>query len=336
MSAITRKNAGIEKYAQIATIIIIFALALSTTANAKELQAGVSPIVLDLGNVSKGSSIVGSFFIVTSSNDELLVKLDAQRSNINYFKKPEYSGIADKVSEEDSSKWAFFPSNPYVLRHTNESLKTSGGSISDWKKVSFVLNVPKDAEPCNHALHIRPNPYLAEEYGNTVNVVALTAITVMFKVDGKCEIKGRILDILQNEQAADGMVEIDVYFQNMGTSTVSARAESISAYYENGTKIDSMQSGYTYVKPGEAKILGAKFSPDSFPQNGMYKVSANVAYGVNSTSKDATILITHPHPAQVAAQINKIESNRSNYLIWIILLIIAITAYKIYSRDEKD
>ena len=334
MSAITCKTAVTGKYMP-AAIMLLFALMLSTTADAKELQAGVSPLVLDLGNVSKGSSVVGSFFIVTSSNDELLVKLDSQRSNINYFKKPEYSGISDKVSEEDSSGWAFFPSNPYVLRHTNESLKTAGGSISDWKKVSFMLNVPENAEPCNHAVHIRPNPYVAEEYGTAVNVVALTAITVMFKVDGKCEINGRILDILQNELASDG-IEIDVYFENMGTATVSARAESISIYYENGTKIDSMQSGYTYVKPGEVKILSAKFSQESFPEDGMYKVSANVAYGVNSTSKDATIVITHPKSAPAAEQTDEIESNRSNYLIWIIILIIAIAAYKIYSRDEKE
>lgn len=335
MSAINRKMGGAGKCFSIA-IIFLFALALSATANAKELQAGVSPIVLDLGNLSKGTSTVGSFFIVTSSNDEILVKLDSQRSNIAYFKKPGYASIADKVSEEDSSGWAFFPSNPYVLRPSNESLKTAGGSISDWKKVSFVLNVPKNAEPCNHALHIRPNPYVVEEYGNAVNIVALTAITVMFNVDGKCEVNGRILDILQDEGTADGTVKIDVYFQNTGTATVSARAISISAYYENGTKIGSQESGYAYVKPGETTILSAKFGPESFAMEGMYKVNATVNYGVNSTSKEATILIKHPSAAAVQEPFAKIDSAKSNYIVWLIILIIIIIAYKIYSKDEKD
>ncbi len=248
-------------------IIALFAISFSELTYAKDLQAGVSPIFLPLGNLSKGTSVVGSFFIVTASTDEILVKLDSQRSNIEYFKKPEHSGIVDKVSEEDSSGWAFFPSNPYVLRHTNESLKTSGGSIADWKKVSFVLNVPEDAEPCYHAFHIRPNPYVAEEYGTAVNLVVITAITVIFNIEGKCDINGRVLDIFQNEKSSDGLVNIDVYFQNTGTATVSAHAPSISLYYENGTKIDSKESGYAYVNTGEAKILSAKFSPDIFHQN---------------------------------------------------------------------
>ncbi|MBU4300212.1 hypothetical protein L6303_00035 [archaeon] len=335
MSAKICKTAGIGMWFPIA-IIFLFAFALSTTADAKDLQAGVSPIVLDLGNLSKGTSIVGSFFIVTSSKDEILVKLDAQRSNIAYFKKPDYVGIADKVSEEDSSSWAFFPSNPYVLQHTNESLKTAGGSIADWKKVSFVLNVPSDAEPCNHALHIRPNPYVVEEYGTAVNIIALTAITIMFNIDGKCEVKGRILDILQNEETTDGTVEIDVYFQNTGTATVSARASSISAYYENGTKIGSLASGHTFVKPGKTTIMSAKFKPESFSLEGMYKVNATVDYGVNSTSKEATILIKHPKAITTPEPVAKIESLRSNYLVWLIILIIIIIAYKLYSKDEKD
>jgi|GEM_PF-748095 len=335
MSAKTFKTQRISKCFPIA-IIFLFVLALSTMADAKELQAGVSPIVLTLGNLSKGTSSVGSFFIVTASTDEILVKLDSQRSSIDYFKKPEYAGIMDKVSEEDSSGWAFFPSNPYVLRHTNESLKTTGGSIADWKRVSFVLNVPEDAEPCNHAFHIRPNPYVAEEYGTAVNLVVLTAITVMFNVEGKCDINGRILDIFQNEKSTDGMVNIDVYFQNMGTATVSAHAPSISLYYENGTLIDSKQSGYTYVKPGEAKVLSAKFSANNFLEEGIYTVNATVAYGVNSTTKEAAILIKHPKIVPAAGPAQKTESNRSNYLILLILAIITYAAYRIYKDDGKD
>lgn len=321
--------------ASFAIMAPLILLNLPGYAFAKELQAGVSPITLDLGNLSRGTSTVGSFFIVTSSKDEILVKLDAQRTNIAYFKKAVYAGIADKVSEEDSSRWAFFPSNPYVLKPANESLKTAGGSISDWKKVSFVLNVPPDAEPCNHALHIRPNPYVVEEYGTAVNIIALTAITVHFNVEGKCEIKGRILDILQNEGAADS-VEIGIYFQNTGTATVSAYAPAVSAYYENGTKIAAIESGHTYVKPGETAILTAKFSPESFAEEGMYKVNATVEYGVNSTSKEATILIKHPGAAAAGDSLVKIDSSKSNYLVWLIIIAIIIIAYRIYSKDEKD
>lgn len=306
-------------------------------AEAKELQAGVSPIVLELGTLGRGTSTVGSFFIVTSSRDELVVELDAQRTSLDFFRKPEYSGILGKVSEEDGSPWVFFPANPYVLKHENETLKTaSGGSITDWKKVSFVLNVPKDAEPCNHAVQIRPNPYIAEEYGTAVNIVAITSITVKFAVEGECAISGRILDITQKEDSPDGNVEIDAYFQNTGTATVSAHAPSIAVYSENGTKIDAQPSGYTYVKPGEISVLSAKFSSGKFQQEGRYAVNATVHYGANSTSKEATITIRRPEAASLEGQPEESGAGKNNYFVLLILIIIVAAAYRIYKDDGAE
>ncbi|VVB60834.1 Uncharacterised protein [uncultured archaeon] len=300
-----------------------------------ELQAGVSPLVLDLGTLDRGASTVGSFFIVTSSQDEILVKLSSQPSSLDFFRKPDYAGIIDKISEEDSSGWAFFPSNPYVLKPQNESLKTAAGSISDWKRVNFVLNVPKNAEPCNHAFQVKPSPYIVEEYGNGVNIVAVTAITVKFLVSGECNINGRILDIMQNDNAQN--VQLDVYFQNTGTATVSAYVPEIAVSLENGTKVDSRPSGHSDVKPGETAIFSAGFAPEKFLPGKNYVANATVSYGANSTSKQVTLAIHEPKPAPAQEQ-PRAEGGAGeyNYAFLVILIIILAIAYYVYRDDLKE
>lgn len=324
-------------------IRILFLLALAAliifpiSAQAKELQAGVSPLVLDLGELEPGSSNVGTFFIVTSSKDEIVVGLGSMKSSTDFFKKPAYSDIAGAVSEEDSSKWVFFPSNPYVLKAENASVKTAGGSISDSKKVSFVLNVPKNAEPCNHAFKVLPSPYFAEEYGTGVNIAALTAITVKFIVKGECRIEGNLLDIVQKDATASGRIGINIYFQNSGTATFSAYAPSIAVYFENGTKIDSQPSGTVYFKPGEVKTILAEFDSKKFQKDGNYIVNATVVYGINSVSKQVIVPITKSRisPSETGVSDSGAE-NRNNYVILLILLIIIIIAYRTYRGNEPQ
>ncbi len=330
-----RRIAMAYKNSIIFFIFVISILLNFTQPSYAELQAGVSPLVLDLGTLEPGASTVGSFFIVTSSDDEILVALSSQPTGPDFFKKPEYAGIANKISEEDSSGWAFFPSNPYVLKPQNESLRTAAGSISDWKRVNFVLNVPKNAEPCNHAFQVRPSPYIAREFGNGVNIVAVTAITVKFLVQGECNIDGRILDIMQNENARD--VQVNVYFQNTGTATVSAYVPEIAVYFENGTKADSQPSGNSVVKPGETTIFSAGFAPAKFLFGQKYVVNATVFYGANSTSKEAVLAIHEPKPAPVQGQaITGGNAGGYNYAFLIILLIIIAIAYYVYRDDLKE
>ncbi len=322
----------IRSLALLALAVLLIPL---SSANAKEIQAGVSPLILDLGELEPGSSAVGTFFVVTSSQDELVVGLSSMKSSWEFFRRPEYASIADEVSEEDSSKWVFFPSNPYVLKAENASVKTAGGSISDSKKVSFVLNVPKNAEPCNHAFQILPTPYVAEQYGNGVNIAALTAVTVKFSVKGDCRVEGHLLDISQKDAASSGRVGINLYFQNAGTAAFFAQATSIAVYFENGTKIGSKSSGSVYFKPGEVKTIWAEFDSNKFPTDGMYIVNATVAYAVNTTSKQVVLPIKKSKSASSGAVVGApAAKSRNNYLILLILAIIIAVAWRTYKGNE--
>jgi len=312
--------------------IIILSLFCSDFAFARELQVGVSPLLLDLGNVTPGESIVGSFFIVTSSDDEIIVKLESFRSNFDFFRKSENVDIINYVSEEDSSSWVFFPSNPYVLKSEDEELMTSAGAISGWRKVNFVLNVPFDAEPCYHALKIHPTPYLAKESGSGVSIIALTAITVKFNVEGECNIGGKILDVMQGDSANSNAIDLDIYFQNMGSATVLAYSPKLTVYLENGTLIDQVTSGYVYVTPNDIGLLNVRIDSTKITP-GKYILNTTVVYGANITSKEIELVIIEPKIVKSQPNIIIKDTYESN-IFWFFLVIILIVAYILYKKDN--
>lgn len=313
-------------------IYIFIFFILTAPVSAKEFQVGVSPLVLDLGTLDRGEKVVGSFFIVTSSPDEIVVKLDSSPANFDFFKKPANSDIVHLVSEEDSSGWVYFPDNPYVLKSTNLSLNTKGGTISDWKRVNFVLEIPDDAEPCYHAFRIMPTPYISKDSGSSVSIIALVAITVKFKVDGVCVVSGNILDIMQGSSAKN--IILDIYFQNTGTATVSSYSPDVAIYYENGTLVDTGRSGYVSVSPGEIGVLSAGFNSDKiFPGN--YLVNSTVFYNINSSSKQVMLSIEKPKIIP-ETEVSRLDIARGNNMFWIILLIILIAAYFIYRKDTGN
>ena len=313
-------------------IYIFISFILAAPVSAKEFQVGVSPLLLDLGTLERGEKVVGSFFIVTSSPDELVVKLESSPANFDFFKKPVNSDIVNLVSEADSSGWVYFPDNPYVLKSTNVSLNTKGGTISDWKKVNFVLEVPDDAEPCYHAFKIAPTPYISKDAGSSVSIVALVALTVKFKVDGVCVVSGNVLDIMQGSSANN--IILDIYFQNTGTATVSSYSPDVAIYYENGTLVDTGHSAYVSVLPGDIGVLSAGFNPEKISP-GNYLVNSTVFYNINSSSKQVMLSIEKPKIIP-GAEVSRLDIAQGNNMFWIILLIILIVAYFIYRKDDRN
>ncbi|NOQ55831.1 MAG: hypothetical protein GQ477_03410 [Nanohaloarchaea archaeon] len=311
-------------------IFIIFSIFAVNPVSAKELQVGVSPLMLDLGTVGKGESVVGSFFIVTSSKDEIVVKLKSSRSNFDFFKKKENIDIVHYVSEEDSSGWVYFPENPYVLKYEDDQLNTKSGTISDWEKVNFVLNVPDDADSCYHAFKIEPIPYATKEEGTSVDIIAMVAITVKFKVEGDCEVRGEILDIMQDSSSK--YIDIGVYFKNTGTATVSLFSPEVMILYENGTLLDKTRSGYLYVAPGDIGVLNARFNPNKV-HPGNYLLNSTVAYGANTTSKQVTLTIEEPKIIDATVSV-PVTTDGINYNFFLLFAIIILIAYKIYKRDN--
>jgi len=293
---------------------------------ARQFTVGVSPPIIDIGERGVGSSEVIKFFIVTPSDEELLVKLESMKGSIDFFSQSKYKDLIFNFSEQDCSNYIDFLNNPVKLEPQNETLATEAGTIKGWREIGSILEIPEDSEPGYHTITIRPVPYVPPGYNIGVNIVALTTVTVLFKIPGDAIREGKILDILTGSHR-DGLQEIDILFHNSGTTTISARASSIEVYDKNGELINTLTSGSDHLKPGETKPLKA-YLPTKGLDLGYYDVYADVDYTTGKDSKQSTIEL------KAVEEPEEVELPTPGISLWLllILIVIAVITYLIYRR----
>lgn len=302
---------------------------------ARDLQVGVSPNRIDMGEIAPGSESYTSFSLVTQSREEILVRLGALYADRGVFDKPENLRFRNISSDQDASGWVKFPANPVVIIPANESMKTLGGSINGWRDAGLSVRVPENAEPCYYSFQVKPTPYIAAAYDTGVNIAAVTVVTVFFKVPGNCVRAGAILDIQQAESTGRE-IAIDTYFKNTGNATVFAEVADIKAFYENGTEAASSQSGPLLVRPGATVALRSIFPQGALSQGRTFRIESTVSYGSGSDTKSVMISIEEPKAAAEAVAFES-KGKFGAYLpaILAILLIIAIlyVSYKLYKKE---
>jgi hypothetical protein len=303
-------------------ILVMFLpiFALSSFAE-DELFVGVSPQIINLGELERGTTNIVKFYVVTVSEKPLLVYLETEKGLIDFFKN-RYASFIFNYSEEDTVEWIKFLSNPVELKSQNETLKTGYESIKGWREVDFLLEVPKDAEPGYHLVKINPNPSATTEISGGVGtrIVAMTSISIIYKVPGEAIRDGIILDTVPGNYRTNEL-GIDTYFQNTGTTTIIAMATQ-KIYDNDGNFITEIYSAKEALKPKEVRNLKS-FLPLTGLSFGDYKVFTEVSYTTGSSYKNSTIPITQE--ALVAA-----KPKPEEFPYWIYIVIIIILAFIIY------
>ncbi|MFH8108655.1 MAG: hypothetical protein QXY24_02850 [Candidatus Aenigmatarchaeota archaeon] len=305
------------------SLIFVSLLVLSSPVFAADFTVGVSPPVINLGEVERGSTKIVKFYLVTPSTDPLLVYLEAENGNLDFFSSDRYRDLIFNYSEESTQAWAEFLSNPIELKPANETLKTRGGEIRGWREVSFLLNVPKNAEPGYHLVKIKPSPSLpSEAIGQAgARVVAITSVAILFNVPGEAKREGIILDVVAGKYVGNRL-EINTYFQNTGSVTISARA--LQEIVKDGVSIENLTSSTQFLKPGETKIFKT-YLPSNKISYGNYTVLTTVSYTTGSTSRNSTLVV------EALPIIEKPEEIFPWWIVAVILiLLIAIGIYKWY------
>jgi hypothetical protein len=314
-------------------VLLIFLIVFpSSVFAAKEFSVGVSPPVIDLGDVSSGSSIPTKFYIVTPSDETLLVRIEPTVPLIDFFKS-EYSQYLYNYSEEITTGWVQLFSNPVELSPQSDT-SIFGNSIKGYREINFLINVPKSSEPGYHLIKLLPQPSLPSS-GNGqvgVQVATITPITILMRLPGEAIRQGKILDISTGRYFGNNL-ELKIFFINTGTVSISTFANSIEVTDNQGNSVVKSSSDIKTVKPGETQVLTAMLPTKDVPE-GDYKVKVNVDYTTGSAQMSSFIGI---HP-QVAASIPKVESIPSKFPFWILILIavviVSIIVYR-FSREEK-
>lgn len=300
---------------------MFFSMLFTSNSFAQDkLFVGVSPQTVNLGEVERGTTKLVKFYIVTVSEEPLLVHLEPEKGIIDFFSS-RFGGFIFNYSEEDTVNWVKFLSNPVELRAQNETLKTNYETIRGWREVSFLLEIPKDAEPGYHLVKINPNPSETPGAGGRVGarVIAMTAVSIIYKVPGEAIRDGIILDTIPEPYG--NQLSIDTHFQNTGTMTITAMATQ-RIYDNDGNFITEIKSSIETIKPKEVKTLKSLLPLTSLSL-GDYKVLSDVSYTTGSAYKNSTISIT---PEALAA----IPKPSEEFPSWIYIFVIIILAVIIY------
>jgi hypothetical protein len=292
----------------------------------REFSVGVSPQVVDLGNVSIGTKIV-RFYIVTISDEPLLVYLEPANPLLDFFDNPSYKNLLYNYSEEQVLSWVELLSNPVELTPSGDS-SAFGGNVKGWREINFLLNVPSTAEPGYHLFRVIPRPSVPEggaagQVG--VKVATIVPVNILFSVPGKAVRQGKILDIT-GEYVRNNLA-LHIHFLNTGTVTISASASRVEVYDSKKNMITSGSSDVVSIKPGEKKVLTAML-PISGVKYGEYDVYAKVSYLTGYTEKNSTVSLYPPTEIPPAKPIE--------IPWWLIVLIIFLIIFLLLYKYEKD
>ena len=304
------------KYILIFTLFTIFII--------PEIHAqsvGVSPLVLNLGEIQPGTSKIVRFYVVTVSDEVLLVQLGKTKGNIDFLRKDEYKDVLMNYSEQDILPWIEFINNPVELVKTEETSKTKAGStIKGAREVNFILNVPKNAEPGYHMGVITLDP-LTPKTGRTITIKAIVPFTFIFKVPGKALRDGKIFEVSSGSYYNGGLI-IDIFFQNTGTVTFSTLPIEIKIFDKKNNPIDSFSSIVVYIKPGEMKHLTALWNLKDV-ELGRYNAEVKIDYISGYALKKSTIEV-YEKPQIIPARVVEKEFVFPWWVVVILALIVII------------
>jgi len=307
-----------------AFLIVLMALFLIPSVFA--ISVGVSPSVLELGELEKGSSRISRFFIVTSSDEKLIVQLETAKAEADFFYRSDYNKFLINYSEEDPSTWVEFFRNPVELI-PSDKMATQAGYIKGWREIEFYVKVPDNSEPGYHAITIIPMPFFSTTYGGGVGIRSIVSIPLLFKVPGAAIREGKILDINTGDYK-DSKLEVNVFFKNTGTTTISSQADSIEIYDKYGRQVGSLKSSPALVKLGDTNKFTALWDVRGL-EFGEYNASTKVCYRTGCAYKQAMIELYKPKVPLVYPE------EKKPFPFWIIvMIIIAIITYIIYRRAQ--
>lgn len=292
-----------------------------------QLSVGVSPGVLDLGEIEPGTSKIARFYLVTSSKEKFFVRMESVKADINTFTTSKYKDFIHNYSEEDITSWVEFLNNPVELAPPGESQTTKAGvPITGSREVIFILRVPDDAEPGYHSGVINLNPKNFKGAPSTITIKAVVPLKFIFKIPGKATREGKILEINPGTYVGDKLY-VNVFFQNTGTVTMGVGPGRIYISDEIDQSV-SLPTNFAYVEPGETKIFSGTWSPEDI---GEYNATANINYFTGAAFKES-IIDVYKRPAPPVGRVVEEEFVFPPWALILLFISVVIIALYIYYK----
>jgi hypothetical protein len=316
-------------------LIIVFLLISFPRTLSKNIAIGVSPSIVDLGKLERGSSELARFHVISPSEDTLLVYLDVTRGTFDFFNRDHYREFSQNYSEQNSINWLKILNNPVEMRRTDEPGLLEG-NVKTLNNIDLIVEVPEDAESGYHIISVVPSPSSNNDVDDQVStqVVAVSPVRVILNIPGRAVRGGKILDITSGGIVANKQA-INIHFLNTGTVTISAMAKEVVVKDEEENLIYESTSNIDYIKPGEIKTLKA-YLPLDVLENKTYNVFARVDYKTGFSDLNSIVDLETSGFERISGKVEKAEPKSPLFvlsvLIAIIILIIIILYYRWYRK----
>ena len=298
---------------------LFFSLIFILSVNA-QLNIGVSPPVLNLGNINPDSSKIARFYLISPSSETILTYMTPVDGKIDWFKNSDFKDYTSNFSEQSVSSCVEFINNPVKLEQTKDEM------IKGASEVTFILKVPKDIEPGYHMGMINLNPAGPEKKA-MFNIKAVVPLTFIFSVPGKAIRDARIIDIVPGDYSGDNL-NLKMFVQNIGTVTLQSVNGIIDIFDKDGKKIITLSTSGNRIKPDEVSNFNLLW-PVRNVEEGIYNAKLTFDYSTCIVSKNTTIKVTKisiPTPQVVK------EAYVFPWWVILVLIIIFVIAYFIYKR----
>jgi len=297
----------------------LFSLIFILSVNA-QLNIGVSPPVLDLGNINPDSSKIARFNLISTSSEVILTYMTPTDGRLDWFKTSDYKNYASNFSEQSISSWVEFIKNPVEVE------QTEGGTIKGASEVVFILKVPKDLEPGYHMGIIKLDP-MGPEKRAMFNIKAVVPLIFIFRVPGNAIRNARIIDVVPGDYSGDNL-NLNIFVQSTGTVTLQSIKGIIDIFDKNGKKIITLKTGGNSIKPGEVSNFNLLW-PVRDVEEGVYDTTITFDYSTGLVSKNTTIKVT-----KISIPTPQVVKEVYVFPWWVLLaiIIIFVIAYLIYKR----
>ncbi len=314
---------------------LIYIMYFSSTAYA--IGIGTIPGVLDLGEVRRGQEIVGTFYITSTLEEPMKIRLTYMDPHYTIYTKEKtrakngYNFVPSEASEESIEGWIEFPKNEILINPKEiKTIKTPQGTVRYNTAFKFILRIPEDAEPGYHAGSINIIPVLEKESarGTSISTLGLTRPYLVFKVSGNAIRKGRIISI-EARRLDDKRVRVDVLFKNEGTVTITAKLNELVIYDDFGYKTGNIAMRTSQkIKPGEVGILSAYWIDNKGIESGSYKADVVVDYITDKVEYTGYLKVLDEIYVPKEGQLVKEQKDRFPW--WFLLIIMGLIALYIY------
>lgn len=300
-----------KKYLILAVTLVLLA------GFTQAVKVGVYPGVNDLGTVERGQTVSGQIVLINPDGGE--VSLSLQHPNPSFYTvRPEsYDFVPENASQEDVTDWFSLESREVQLRETR-LFQVDGRSVEGNGAVSYILNVPGNAEPGYHRVQVLPD--LEKSSGNTIGTQGISVHNIVFQVPGRAVRDGEILGFYGQRKTAQTEV-VKTVVQNTGSVTATFRVNT-RVLLENRS-VDLGGTGKT-LSPGEIGVFRRSWDLDG-RESGRYNVSSDVSWSTGDTMETGSISVSSEPEPSLTGSLNPSNSSKTDletYLIFFNILVL--------------